>query len=89
MSLENQTDICTCGHSRAAHFEKDATACMNGDCLCLGFRKREPLLDAAPEMLAVLSDVAAMLPVAARLHPDDLLKLQTRVVAAIRKAKGN
>ena len=44
------------------------------------------LMAAAPELLAVLRDVAALLPSAARLHADDLFNLQTRVCAAIAKA---
>jgi|SRR5665213_116432 len=39
------------------------------------------------ELLAVLRDVSAMLPVAARLHPADLFALQSRVVAALGKAE--
>lgn len=38
---------------------------------------------AAPRMAAVLRDVAALLPVAGRLHPEDLMKLQTRVCAVL------
>ena len=34
-------------------------------------------------LFLLLSDVASMLPVAARLHPDDLEKLQVRVLNAI------
>lgn len=45
------------------------------------------LIAAAPELLAVLHNVAGMLPVAAQLHPDDLLKLQNSIVAAIAKAE--
>ena len=47
------------------------------------------LITAAPDLLAVMRDVAAMLPVAARLHPNDLFALQTRVCAAIAKATGD
>jgi hypothetical protein len=41
---------------------------------------------AAPEMFDVLRDVAALLPAAGRMHPDDILRLQTRVCAALAKA---
>lgn len=40
-----------------------------------------------PETLALLRDVAALLPVAAHLHPDDLDTLQTRVCDAIARAE--
>jgi hypothetical protein len=43
------------------------------------------LMLAAPDMHDVLRDVAALLPCAARLHPQDLAKLQTRVCAALAK----
>ena len=43
---------------------------------------------AAPDMLVVLRDVAALLPLAHALHPDDLFDLQSRIVAAIAKAEG-
>lgn len=42
---------------------------------------------AAEVMLAVLVDVAGMLPIAARLHPSDLAKLQSSVVSAVEMAK--
>lgn len=46
------------------------------------------LFAAAPDLLDVLNDVAALLPLAARLNPRDLDELQARVIAAISKAKG-
>ena len=51
-----------------------------------GFEQSAPVQD-LDTTLTVLRDVAAMLPVAGRLHPDDLFKLQTRVTAAIAKAE--
>jgi hypothetical protein len=45
------------------------------------------LVAAAPDLLAVLRDVAALLPCAGRLHPKDLHALQDRVVAAIAKVQ--
>ena len=44
------------------------------------------LIAAAPELLDVMRDVAALLPASARLHPRDLHALQTRVCAALAKA---
>lgn len=41
------------------------------------------LMAAAPNMRDVLTDVAALLPAAGRMHPQDLFALQTRVVAAL------
>jgi hypothetical protein len=41
------------------------------------------LIAAAPELLAVMRDVAALLPSAACLHPDDLFALQTRVCSVL------
>lgn len=46
------------------------------------------LIAAAPELLAALVDASQLIPVAPRMHPDDLYKLQTRVLAAIAKAQG-
>ena len=46
------------------------------------------LIAAAPALLEALQDVAARLPVAARLHPRDLAALQAQVCAAIRQATG-
>lgn len=43
--------------------------------------------DVIAELLAVMRDVAALLPCAGRLHPKDLLALQTRVCTAIAKAE--
>lgn len=40
------------------------------------------------ELLAVLEDAASLIPVAPRMHPADIFALQSRVVAAILKAKG-
>lgn len=40
------------------------------------------------DLLAALEDASQLIPVAPRMHPDDLYKLQTRVLAAIAKAKG-
>jgi hypothetical protein len=45
--------------------------------------KEARVRDAAPTMFAVLKDVAALLPCSGRLHPQDLMSLQTRVVAAL------
>jgi len=46
------------------------------------------LIAAAPELLSVLHDVSALLPVASRMHPKDIYDLQSRVIAAIAKAEG-
>lgn len=51
-----------------------------------GNRADAVLIAAAPEMAAVLRDVAQLLPCAGRLHPKDLHALQTRVCAALAKA---
>lgn len=45
------------------------------------------LIAAAPEMQTVLRLVASLLPVAARLHPDDLAALQKRVICAIKDSE--
>ena len=54
MGTDKQTDVCTCGHSRAAHFQLKSQACMNGDCICAAFDKVDPVRAAAPELLTAL-----------------------------------
>jgi hypothetical protein len=49
-----QTDICTCGHLRAIHFEESSSACSLGDCICEAFDKVDPVRQAAPELLVAL-----------------------------------
>jgi hypothetical protein len=44
------------------------------------------LIAAAPQMAQVLRDVAALLPSAGRMHPDDVFALQTRVCAVLAAA---
>jgi N-acetylglutamate synthase/N-acetylornithine aminotransferase len=44
-------------------------------------------VNAHDELVAVLRDVSALLPSAAMLHPEDLFKLQTRVVSALAKVQ--
>lgn len=53
--------------------------------LAIGAEAWGPLFAASVEMRKVLEDVSALLPSAGRLHPDDLFRLQTRVVAALAK----
>lgn len=48
----------------------------------------DPLRDAAADMLAALKDAVQVVPVAGRLHSQDLVALQTRLLAAIAKAEG-
>lgn len=43
---------------------------------------------ARSQIVTLLRDVAALLPVAGRLHPDDMRALQTRVVTALEIAGG-
>jgi hypothetical protein len=43
---------------------------------------------ASDELLLVMRDVAALLPIASRMHPTDLFALQSRVCAVIDKAQG-
>ena len=54
---DKQTDLCTCGHARAAHFEHKNQECSIGDCICAAFDKVDPLRAAAPGMLATLQNV--------------------------------
>ena len=59
--MAKQTDVCVCGHTRAAHWE-DAPGCANGDCLCEEFENVDPLTAAAPELLEALVGVLHYLP---------------------------
>lgn len=47
-----------------------------------GFADALGMADQVRQLRAVLADVAAMLPVAGRMHPKDLHDLQSRVIAA-------
>lgn len=80
-----QTDMCTCGHTRAAHFEEQP-GCALGDCLCEQFDKVDPLREAAPELLEALESVSeAFYRESLIEHRGDVMP---KVWAAIRKAKG-
>lgn len=46
------------------------------------------LIAAAPDMLEALVEAAGVLPVAGHLHPKDLHRVQTLLVTAIAKARG-
>lgn len=48
-------------------------------------RRGERTRKATPEIVGTLRDVAALLPVAPRLHPDDLAALQRRVCALLER----
>lgn len=100
---DKQTDVCTCGHTRAAHFEAQSQACVRGDCICGQFDKVNPLREAAPELLEACTlahreciGLAAYLGTCA--HdvildnlPSTIASLEAKaglLAAAIRKAKG-
>lgn len=46
------------------------------------------LIAAAPQMFEALKEAAGVIPIAGRLHPTDLAKIQSVVVAALAAARG-
>jgi hypothetical protein len=103
MGTDRQTDVCTCGHTRAAHFQLKSQACMNGDCICEAFDKVDPVRAAAPELLTALkASYQEMVGLKAYLETcdesiiidnlpaliDSLGRKCTLAEAAIRKAEG-
>ncbi len=46
------------------------------------------LYQAAPEMLQALIEAASVLPIAGRMHPNDIMRIQDKICFAIAKAKG-
>lgn len=85
MSFDKQTDLCTCGHSRAAHFEASSQACSRGDCICASFDKVDPVRAAAPDMLEALKAVSdAFYRESLVEHRGDVMP---KVWAAIKKAE--
>jgi hypothetical protein len=72
------TDLTLCGDDNCRHYVTGPTGQPDV--------ANALLIAAAPDLLAALVDASQHIPVAPRLHPDDLSALQTRVLAAIDKA---
>jgi hypothetical protein len=91
--MQKQTDLCTCGHLRAAHFQESSQECSLGDCICGCFDKVDPLRAAAPELLEALLNVTQTLRLMNVVNTDGPSREEVRyeirlAEAAIRKAKG-